>query len=59
MNPSYLTEYKTKNIKERILKKNILDLYPNNVKNNVYNYDEILFILDQNCNNKCDRDVAM
>jgi hypothetical protein len=61
MDPSYITEYKKKNISQRTLANKLIQIYQTkNVDvNKLMNYDELLFVLDQACiQNRADRDIT-
>lgn len=59
MDPSYKTADKSKKLNPYNLQTKISNIFANYSLTHPYTYDEILFILDQKCDQgKCDRDVA-
>jgi hypothetical protein len=61
MDPSYITEYRTRSISQRSLSNKLISIYQaRNVDvNRLMNYDELLFVLDEACvENRADRDIT-
>ena len=59
MDPTYKIDYQKRRINPPNLQRKIGNLFYNYSRTTEYTFDEILFILDQKCDNgKCDRDVA-